>query len=73
METQCCNVVPTEDGFDMYPGTQWMDLCQVAASAALNIPSNKYERQKILLRYLQDGKLAKKVINRNKALKPTYT
>lgn len=40
METQCSNVIPTEDGFDMYPGTQWMDLCQVAASAALNIPSN---------------------------------
>ncbi|XP_018565775.1 indole-3-acetaldehyde oxidase-like [Anoplophora glabripennis] len=41
METQCCSVVPVEDGLDMYPGTQWMDLAQVAASVALNIPSNR--------------------------------
>lgn len=42
METQYCSVVPTEDGFDMYPATQWMDLAQYAASVLLNIPSHKY-------------------------------
>ncbi|KAJ8949770.1 hypothetical protein NQ318_018999 [Aromia moschata] len=41
MEVQCCNVVPTEDGLDMHPSTQWMDLCQIAASSALAIPMNR--------------------------------
>ncbi|CAG9813286.1 unnamed protein product [Phaedon cochleariae] len=42
MEVQCCNVVPTEDdGLDIYPVTQWMDVCQMAAAATLNIPTNK--------------------------------
>ncbi|KAJ8925555.1 hypothetical protein NQ315_009395 [Exocentrus adspersus] len=41
METQCCNVVPTEDGLDIHPSTQWMDLIQQSCSAALNIPTNK--------------------------------
>ncbi|KAJ8955360.1 hypothetical protein NQ318_003457 [Aromia moschata] len=41
METQCCNVVPKEDGLDMYPSSQWMDLSQNAAAAVLNIPANK--------------------------------
>ncbi|XP_017770615.1 PREDICTED: indole-3-acetaldehyde oxidase-like [Nicrophorus vespilloides] len=42
METQCCNVVPVEDGcFDMYTSTQWMDLVQVAAAECLNINQNK--------------------------------
>ncbi|CAH1997051.1 unnamed protein product [Acanthoscelides obtectus] len=39
MEVQCCQVVPTEDGFDIYPVTQWMDLCQLAAAEALAIPT----------------------------------
>lgn len=42
METQYCSVIPTEDGLDMYPSTQWMDINQAAAAAALNIPANKY-------------------------------
>ncbi|XP_018569700.1 probable aldehyde oxidase gad-3 [Anoplophora glabripennis] len=41
MEVQCCNVVPTEDSLDLYPSTQWMDLAQIACSAALNIPMNR--------------------------------
>ncbi|KAJ8985873.1 hypothetical protein NQ317_006247 [Molorchus minor] len=41
METQCCNVIPKEDGLDMYAGTQWMDLAQNSAAAVLNIPANK--------------------------------
>ncbi|KAJ8952860.1 hypothetical protein NQ314_007466 [Rhamnusium bicolor] len=41
MEVQCANVVPTEDTLDLYPATQWMDLNQQAASAALNIPMHK--------------------------------
>lgn len=41
MELQCCKVVPTEDGFDMFPSSQWMDANQLAASAVLGIPANK--------------------------------
>jgi xanthine dehydrogenase/oxidase len=41
METQCCNVVPTEDGLDIYPSSQWLDLTQTAAATTLNIPANK--------------------------------
>lgn len=41
METQYCSVIPTEDGLDMYPSTQWMDINQAATAAALNISANK--------------------------------
>ncbi|EFA11446.2 uncharacterized protein LOC656938 [Tribolium castaneum] len=41
METQCCSVVPTEDGLDMYPSSQWLDLSQTSAATTLNIPINK--------------------------------
>ncbi|CAH0562394.1 unnamed protein product [Brassicogethes aeneus] len=41
MELQCCAVIPIEDGLDMYPDSQWLDLSQAAASVALNIPMNK--------------------------------
>ncbi|XP_069693946.1 uncharacterized protein [Periplaneta americana] len=40
METQQCVCIPTEDGIDVYPSTQWMDLAQVAMSKALDIPEN---------------------------------
>lgn len=40
METHVCLVVPTEDGFDMFPSTQWMDLSQVSASVVLGLPAN---------------------------------
>ncbi|CAH0562395.1 unnamed protein product [Brassicogethes aeneus] len=42
MENHCCNVYPNQDGgLDMYPASQWMDLSQNAAAAALNLPANK--------------------------------
>ncbi|XP_044257084.1 indole-3-acetaldehyde oxidase-like isoform X1 [Tribolium madens] len=41
METQCCNVIPTEDGLDIYPSSQWMDLTQISAANMLKIPNNK--------------------------------
>ncbi|XP_055604319.1 uncharacterized protein LOC129752571 [Uranotaenia lowii] len=40
MECQMCICVPKEDGMDIYSSTQWVDLCQVAISQALNIPEN---------------------------------
>nr|CAH7725832.1 unnamed protein product [Callosobruchus chinensis] len=39
MEVQCCQVVPTEDGLDIFPSSQWLDLCQLAAAEALAIPT----------------------------------
>lgn len=52
METQTTLVVPTEDGFDMFPATQFVHNVQMAASAALNLPANKYKIY-ILLYYLK--------------------
>ncbi|XP_021929641.1 indole-3-acetaldehyde oxidase-like [Zootermopsis nevadensis] len=40
METQQCVCVPTEDGMDVYPSSQWMDLTQVGIARALSIPEN---------------------------------
>lgn len=42
METQQCVCVPTEDGMDVYPSSQWMDLTQVGIARALAIPENRY-------------------------------
>ncbi|KAJ3639857.1 hypothetical protein Zmor_003191 [Zophobas morio] len=41
MESQCCSVVPNENGIDIYPSSQWMDQIQIAVSKMLEIPSNK--------------------------------
>ncbi|KAK9891890.1 hypothetical protein WA026_017376 [Henosepilachna vigintioctopunctata] len=41
MELQCCSAVPTEDGLELYPSSQWMDLTQASAALVLNIPENK--------------------------------
>ncbi|KAK9891885.1 hypothetical protein WA026_017370 [Henosepilachna vigintioctopunctata] len=41
MELQCCSAVPTEDGLELYPSTQWMDITQAGAALVLNIPENK--------------------------------
>nr|CAD7442483.1 unnamed protein product [Timema bartmani] len=50
METQTCLCVPIEDGMDVYPASQWMDLVQVAISEALNIPENRlYDHMLIVI------------------------
>ncbi|CAG9767287.1 unnamed protein product [Ceutorhynchus assimilis] len=41
LETQCCSAIPKEDGIDLYPASQWMDLTQCAVAAVLNIPANR--------------------------------
>lgn len=41
METQTCFCVPTEDGIDVYPSSQWLTCIQVNVSAALAIPLNR--------------------------------
>lgn len=41
METQTCLVVPTEDGYDMYPATQFIHNTQAAAAVVCNLPANK--------------------------------
>ncbi|XP_068917112.1 xanthine dehydrogenase-like [Tenebrio molitor] len=41
MELQCCNVVPTEDGLDVYPSSQWLDLTQLGISRMLKLPNNR--------------------------------
>jgi xanthine dehydrogenase/oxidase len=41
METQQCVCVPTEDGMDVYPSTQWMYLTQLGIAQALGIPENR--------------------------------
>ncbi|XP_011334533.1 indole-3-acetaldehyde oxidase isoform X2 [Ooceraea biroi] len=40
METQSCVCIPTEDGIDVYPSTQWIDLTQVSIANVLNIKNN---------------------------------
>ncbi|EFA13013.1 xanthine dehydrogenase/oxidase [Tribolium castaneum] len=41
METQCCNVIPNENGLDVYPSSQWMDQIQSAIARMLQIQNNK--------------------------------
>ena len=41
METQSCVCVPVEDGMDVYPASQWMDLVQRAICQVLNVPENR--------------------------------
>lgn len=40
METQSCVCIPTEDGMDVYPASQWMDLTQVSIARCLGVPNN---------------------------------
>ncbi|XP_043603195.1 indole-3-acetaldehyde oxidase-like isoform X2 [Bombus pyrosoma] len=40
METQTCVCVPVEDGMDVYPASQWIDLIQVAIAELLDIKNN---------------------------------
>ncbi|KAF7271079.1 hypothetical protein GWI33_016039 [Rhynchophorus ferrugineus] len=41
METHICVVVPTEDGLNVFPSTQWMDHIQGVIAQVLNMPSQK--------------------------------
>lgn len=60
METQCCLVVPTEDGLDMFPSSQWMDLNQVSAARMLKIPHNKSVSIRFFIFYHQSMDKIKK-------------
>ncbi|KAL6263815.1 hypothetical protein P5V15_003898 [Pogonomyrmex californicus] len=40
METQSCVCIPTEDGMDVYPTSQWMDLTQISIANVLNVKNN---------------------------------
>lgn len=42
MELQCCNVVPLEDGLDVFPSSQWIDANQIAIAALLNLKNTQY-------------------------------
>ncbi|KAK4872289.1 hypothetical protein RN001_016413 [Aquatica leii] len=41
METQCCFVIPDEDGLTLFPATQCTSMVQTAVAKALNLPLNK--------------------------------
>ncbi|XP_008544021.1 uncharacterized protein LOC103568824 isoform X1 [Microplitis demolitor] len=60
MEPQSCVCVPTEDGIDVYPTSQFIDLTQVSIADCLGIPNN---RVNINVRRLGGGYGAK--ISRN--------
>ncbi|XP_011694377.1 PREDICTED: xanthine dehydrogenase 1-like isoform X1 [Wasmannia auropunctata] len=40
MELQSCVCVPVEDGMNVYPSSQWMDLIQVSIANCLNVKNN---------------------------------
>ncbi|XP_012273308.1 xanthine dehydrogenase/oxidase [Orussus abietinus] len=40
METQSCVCIPVEDGMDVYPASQWMDLTQISIANCLDIRNN---------------------------------
>ncbi|XP_011302811.1 indole-3-acetaldehyde oxidase-like [Fopius arisanus] len=41
MEPQSCVCIPTEDGIDVYPATQYIDLVHLSIASCLAIPNNK--------------------------------
>jgi xanthine dehydrogenase molybdopterin-binding subunit B len=42
METQTCMCVPVEDGMDVYPSTQTVNMTDMAIAEVLNIPENRW-------------------------------
>ncbi|XP_077273964.1 aldehyde oxidase 1-like [Temnothorax americanus] len=40
IETQSCVCVPAEDGMDVYPSSQWLDITQVSIANCLNVKNN---------------------------------
>lgn len=45
MEPQSCVCIPTEDGIDVYPASQWIDLAQTSIASCLGVPNNRYDRK----------------------------
>lgn len=45
MEPQSCVCVPVEDGMDVYPAAQWMDLVQVSIAQCLAVKNNSINIQ----------------------------
>ncbi|XP_025993326.1 xanthine dehydrogenase/oxidase isoform X2 [Solenopsis invicta] len=45
METQSCVCIPTEDGMDVYPTSQWVDLTQVMIANCLGVKHNSINVQ----------------------------
>ncbi|XP_024942171.1 xanthine dehydrogenase 1 isoform X2 [Cephus cinctus] len=45
METQSCVCIPVEDGMDVYPASQWMDLTQMSIATCLNVQANSINIQ----------------------------
>lgn len=41
METQTCVCIPIEDGLEVYPSHQWMDLAQVGIAECCNLPEKE--------------------------------
>lgn len=42
MEPQTCVCIPIEDGIDVFPATQWLDISQVHVATVLGVPINRY-------------------------------
>ncbi|XP_036145981.1 xanthine dehydrogenase/oxidase [Monomorium pharaonis] len=60
MEPQTCVCVPVEDGMDVYPSSQWMDLIQVSIANCLNVMNNSIN---VYVRRLGGGYGAKEIRN----------
>jgi len=41
MEPQSCVCIPAEDGMDVYPTSQWMDLIQISIANVLGVKNNR--------------------------------